>query len=504
MTDTHAAGTATEAAGGTEPVSTGTVEGPETGPTDTTEGSVGVAAAAETTTAVAATAETTTAEATAEATTAEAAAAKATTAEAAAAKRRWFGDALWRNHDFARLWWGQTLSQIGSQVSVVAVPLIALYTLHAGAGAMGLLQAVARLPFLLYLFAGVWVDRTRRRPVMITTDVGRAVILLGVLAAAVTHHLTLWWLGAAILASMLLSVWFDIAYMTAVPGLVDRPQLMSANTRLETSRSGAQLIGPTVGGVLVQALTAPVAVAVDAVSFVASAVLVRSIRRPEDRPGKQTLATRSIMGDLMEGLRYVFGHRLLRPLAIAIGVSNLAWAAELALYFIYLVRHVGLSASLIGITLAAAGPGAVAGSMLAGRIRARYGAPAAIIGGLAVFAVAAVLIPAAAGPTWLEVAVLMVAGFGMSAGGQVCAINVLTLRQSVTPDRLLGRANATFRFMALAVSPLGALAGGFMGASIGLRGAMWISVAAMFLAPAIVAVTPVRTAGREAGQAAGA
>lgn len=427
----------------------------------------------------------------------------ATPTDTPAPRRRLFADPLWRNHDFARLWWGQTLSQVGSQVSIVAVPLIALYTLGAGPQAMGVLGAVGRVPFLLYLFAGVWVDRTRRRPVMITTDIGRALVLVAVLAAAVTHHLTIWWLGAAIATSMLLTVWFDTAYMTAVPSLVERTQLMAANTRLETSRSAAQAAGPAIGGVLVQLLTAPVAIAVDAVSFVASATFVRSIATPEAAPAHRTLAFRSVIGDLMEGLRYVFGHRLLRPLAVALLVNNLAWASELALYFIFLVRGVGLPASLIGLTLAAAGPGAIVGSMAAGRIRARWGAQTAIIGGLFLFAATASLIPLSTGPTPVKVVTLMAAGFFMALGGQVCAINVLTWRQSITPDRLLGRANATFRFVVLGVSPLGSIAGGLLGAQIGLRDALWVSIAAMFIAPLIVLASPVRSGERPTAELAG-
>ncbi len=410
---------------------------------------------------------------------------------------RLWRDDLWRNHDFARLWWGQTLSQIGSQVSVVAIPLIALGTLHVGAESMGYLQALARLPFLLYLFAGVWVDRTSRRPVMIATDLGRAAILVAVLVAAVTHVLTFWMLAVAVLASMLLSVWFDTAYMTVVPSLVGREHLIGANTRLESSRSAAQLIGPTIGGSLVQAITAPIALAVDAVSFLVSATLVRGIRTPEPARSQRGLAIRSVFADLAEGVRFVFGHRLLRPLAIGLAVSNLAWAAELALYFIFLVRTVHLGPVLIGVTLAAAGPGALAGSMSAGRVRARWGAPSAIIGGLTLFAAAALLIPLSAGGPAVEVPMLMVAGFFMSAGGQVCAVNVLTLRQSVTPDQVLGRTNATFRFVALGVSPLGALAGGWLGAAIGIRAALYVAVTSIFLAPLVVAASPVRKAGSE-------
>ncbi len=411
-------------------------------------------------------------------------------------KRRWFSGALWDNRDFARLWWAQSVSQIGSQISVVAIPLIAIQTLGVGPQGMGLLQALSRLPFLLYLFAGVWVDRTARRPVLIATDIGRGALLLSLVIGGITHTLSLWLLAVVITASMTLSVWFETAYMSLLPSFVDREHLMAANTRLETSRSGAQAVGPALGGAMVQLLTAPVAVAIDAVSFGASALFVGRMRVAEPRATRESLKVRGILAELGDGLRHIFGHELLRPLLIAIAISNLVWASELSLYFIFLVNTVGLTASLIGLTLAAAGPGAVVGSLLASWIRTRFGPATAIIGGLTIFACAAQLIPLAVENTVLAVTMLMVAGFLMAAGGQICAVNVLTLRQSVTPNELQGRVNASFRFFALGISPVGALAGGFIGSHLGLRAAMFVSVLGMFLAPLVLLTTPVRRAGR--------
>jgi MFS family permease len=412
-------------------------------------------------------------------------------------RRRWALGELWANRDFTRLWWAQTISQFGSQVSAVAIPLIAIQTLHAGPTAMGVLGALARLPFLLYLAAGIWVDRTRRRPVLISTDLARAALLLVLVVGGLTDSLSLWLLGIVVSGSMLLTVWFETAYMSYLPSIVDRSQLMAGNVRLETTRAGAQAAGPGVGGLLVQLLTAPIAVLADAVSFVFSAVLVRRIGAEEKPPEPANgQGMRGLLADLSEGLRFVAGHRLLRPLAVAIGVSNLAWAAELVLFLIFLARTIGLPAGLIGLTLASSGPGAVVGSMVAGRVRARYGESGAIIGGLTLFAAAALLIPMAPAAAAVAVPLLVVSGFAMSVGGQICAVNVLTLRQSVTPDRLLGRVNASFRFVALGLSPLGALAGGLLGSAIGLRLALFVSVAGMFVAPLVLLPTPVRTAGR--------
>jgi MFS family permease len=158
--------------------------------------------------------------------------------------RRWLSGGLWANRDFARLWWAQTVSQFGSQVSVVAFPLIAIQTLHAGPTDMGVLGALGRLPFVLYLAVGVWVDRTRRRPVLSSTDLARAALLLVVVVCGLAGALSPWLLGAVLFCSMLLGVWFDIAYMSFLPTLVDRRELMAGNVRLETSRAGAQAAGP--------------------------------------------------------------------------------------------------------------------------------------------------------------------------------------------------------------------------------------------------------------------
>jgi predicted MFS family arabinose efflux permease len=244
----------------------------------------------------------------------------------------------------------------------------------------------------------------------------------------------------------------------------------------------------------VAALTAPAAIVADAVSFFVSAFSLWRIRRPEPKPEPgQPLGVRGMFSAIGVGLKFVAKDRTLGPLALAIGVSNLVWAAELALYIIYLAKGLGLPAQLIGLALAAAGPGALAGSAMAGKIQRKIGVSGAIIGGLTLFAVAALLIPAApAHQRALATAMLMVAGFGMSAGGQVCVVNVMTTRQMMTPDHLLGRVNASFRFIGLGVSPLGSLLGGALGAILGLRLGLLVAVIGMFLAPLIVLASPVR------------
>jgi predicted MFS family arabinose efflux permease len=406
------------------------------------------------------------------------------------------GAEAWRRPDFVRLWAGQSISQTGSQVTAIALPLIAVDTLHASASTMGVLTAAGRLPYLLYLVAGVWVDRVRRRRLLLGTDLARGTLLLAVPLAAAAHVLSLWVLGTVLVAAVTLSVWFDTAYMSYLPLLIDRRLLLQGNTIMESSSSAAQVVGSSLGGLLVQAISAPGAVIADALSFFASALSLWRIRHPDPAPDPAAagrLSLRELITGMRPGIAFVARHPILRPLALAIGLSNAAWAAELALYVLYLARGLGLSPALIGLTLAAGGPGALVGSALAGRVQRRIGVSGAVIGGLSVFALAALLIPLApGGDPAVAVPLLMVAAFGMPAGGQVCAVNVLTTRQLLSPEPLLGRVNASFRFAGLGVSPLGALLGGAAGSAIGLRTALLAAVGGMLLAPLIVAVSPVR------------
>jgi len=403
------------------------------------------------------------------------------------------GSELWQHADFLRLWSGQAISQIGSQVTVVALPLIAVERLHATASTMGVIGAVGRLPFVFYLIAGVWVDRVRRRRVLLTADLTRGLLLLCIPLTAAVHALSIWSLCVILFAVMLLSVWFDTAYMSYLPSLVDRRLLMQGNTVMESTRSGAQIVGPSLGGILVQTLSAPAAVIADAASFFVSAFSLRQIKRPDPKPEAEATGFRGITEAIKVGLRFVVKDPVLGPLALAIGISNLAWAAELALYILYLAKGLGLAAWIIGLTLAMAGPGALAGSALAGKIQRTIGVGRAIFGGLATFAVAALIIPLAPRhPAGLAVALLMIAAFAMSAGGQICVVNVMTTRQMMTPDHLLGRVNASFRLVGLGVSPLGSLLGGVFGAAFGLRTGLLIAVLGMFIAPLIVLLSPVR------------
>jgi predicted MFS family arabinose efflux permease len=292
---------------------------------------------------------------------------------------------------------------------------------------------------------------------------------------------------------MVLSVWFDVAYLSYVPALVERHELTVANTVMETSNSTAQVVGNSVGGFLVELLTAPVAIFVDCLSYFFSAAAVWRIRKPEPPvAARQGTGIRDVMSSVAVGIRFVVRDRILAPLALAIGIYNLFWSAEMALYVYYLARDLGLGAGLIGLTLAAAGPGAVAGSAFAGKAQRTLGVAGAIISALTLFAVSALLIPLAPKHSAATVPMLMVAAFLMFAGLQLCSINVITTRQTIAPPELLARVTASFRFMAFGTAPFGSMLGGLLGALLGARGGIFAAVLGLFLAPLVVLLSPAR------------
>lgn len=400
---------------------------------------------------------------------------------------------VWRNQHFRLLWAGQSVSTLGSAVTSVAFPLLAVVTLHASVAQMGVLGTVIRLPFLLYLLAGVWVDRTRRRRILISTDLARGVLLLSIPIAALTHVFTLPFLLIVAFTVMLLGVWFDTAYLSYVPALVERADLTTANSIMETSTSAAQIAGTSLGGFLVQLLTAPIAILADSFSYFVSCVAVWRIRKPEPPPtAGQGTRPRDIASSIAVGVRFVVTNRILASLALAVGIFCLAGAAEGALYVFYLANGLHLGAGLIGLTFAASGPGLAVGAALAGKAQRTLGAGATIITGLSLFAAAAWLIPLAPADRLVAVPMLIAAQCLMGVGLQLCNTNVITIRQMIAPPELIGRVTASFRFMAFGTGPFGAILGGLLGTSLGAHGGLVAAIAGLALAPAVVLVSPVR------------
>ena len=393
-------------------------------------------------------------------------------AAAGAPKKHWWAPgerSLWRHRDFRRLWSAETISQLGTQVTLLALPLIAILILRANPFEVGLLTAIEYLPFLLVgLPAGVWVDRLRRRPILIAADVGRALSLASIPVAHALGDLTLVHLYLVAFFNGTLTVFFDVAYMSYLPSLVERTQLMEGNSKLEVSRSGAELAGPGLAGALVQTLTAPVAIIADAVSFFGSAVFLLLIRHREPAVQRDSIKARPKMRtEIGEGLRYVFRHRLLLPIAICTSASNLFAHMAFAIYLIYAVRELRLSPGLIGLIFALGNIGFLVGAVSANRIARRLGVGTTIWVSAAIFGPSLLLIPLA--PRTAPVAFLVIGWFLGSFGSVVYNVNQVSLRQAITPDWIQGRMNATIRFLVWGTMPIGAFAGGALGNAIGLR-----------------------------------
>jgi MFS family permease len=400
---------------------------------------------------------------------------------------------LWRHRDFMRLWAAETISQVGSQVTLLALPLAAILILDATAFEVGALSSIEYAPFLLVgLPAGVWVDRLRRRPILIAGDLGRAAVLASIPIAYWLDALTMTHLYAAAFFTGICTVFFDVAYQSYLPSLVERGQLTEGNAKLEISRSGAQLAGPGIAGGLVEVLTAPVAIAVDAVSYLGSALFVSRIRRPEpDVPAPPAEDRPRMRSQIMEGLRYVLGHPLLRPIAACTALSNLFSAMATAILILFAVRELGLTAGAIGVALAIGNVGFLVGAFAAERIAGRVGIGRAIVGSSVLFGLAGFAYPLATSAT--AVVLLVAGGLLFGFGGVVYNVNQVSLRQAITPGRMQGRMNATMRFVVWGTLPIGALAGGALGGAIGLRPTLWIAAAGGFLAFVPPLFSPVRS-----------
>lgn len=405
-----------------------------------------------------------------------------------------FGDrftGLWRHADFLKLWTGQSVSVAGSEMTAFAIPLIAALTLDASAGQMGLLLAAAYAPDLLVsLPAGAWVDRIRRRPVLIAADIGRAVLLASVPLAWALDALVIGHLYAVAFGTGVLSVFFRAAYVSVLPSLVEREHLVEGNSKFELSRSVARIAGPGVAGGLVRLLGAPVVLLIDVASFATSALCIRAIQTPEPPPSLH--ADRAIGREIREGLRFVFGDPRLRAMTASAATFNYFGSLIGALFVLYATRALGIGPGLLGVVLAVGAVGSLVGALLAARVADRIGIGAAIVGGMALASVSPALIALAGGSQAAAAAVLIayeaIFGFGVPQ----FSVNSHALRQIVTPINMLGRMQSSGAVLALGAVPLGALTGGALGEAIGLRPAIAIGAVGALLSVPWLYFSPVR------------
>ena len=407
--------------------------------------------------------------------------------------RAWPTGGLWRHADFLKLWSAETISQFGSQVGQLALPLAAIIVLDATAFEVAALGTIEFLPFILFtLPAGVWVDRMRRRPILIGGDLGRAALLATVPAAYLLDMLTIWQLYVVGFGVGICTVFFDVAYQSYLPSLVARDRLIEGNSKLEISRSASQMAGPGLGGILVQLLTAPYAILADALSFLGSGLFLLGIRKGEEIPEREEGAPHpSMRREAREGLGYVLGNRYLRSIAACTGISNFATSLAFAIFLVYAVRVLDLSPALIGLVFSLSSVGSLAAALTATRISARLGVGPTIVGSAFVFGPSLLLIPAA--PQASPIPLLVAAGVLLGYGAVIYNITQVSFRQAICPERLQGRMNSVMRFIVWGVMPVGSLLGGALATWIGLRETMWIGAALGSLAFLPVLLSPVRT-----------
>ena len=399
---------------------------------------------------------------------------------------------LWRDRDFMRLWIGQTISKFGSQIGSGALQFTAILVLQATPVQLGLLTAATTAPVLLIgLLAGVWVDRLRRRPILIVADVGRALLLGSIPLAALLGTLRIEQLYIVAALVSILTIFFDVAYQAHLPALVRREQLVEGNSKLGISGSVAVIAGPPLGGALVQLLSAPLAILVDAGSFLCSALALALIRKPEPAPAAPG-ERQHIWRDIAAGLDVALRTPLLRTLLGTSVLFSLAGGIIGSLYNLYALRELGLSPVAVGATVGVGGVAALAGAFGAERAARRFGVGAAICGGLVIGNSAQVLIVLAGGPPAVALTMMMLAQTADIALA-VYFINELSLRQSITPERMLGRVGASASVMMALAEMIGALLGGGLGQAIGLRGAMAVGIGGLLLASLWILLSPIRT-----------
>ncbi len=397
---------------------------------------------------------------------------------------------LWRHRDFLLLWVGQTVSRIGDQFTGLAIPVIAAYTLGAGPTEMGLLGAAGTFPFLLFgLLIGVWVDRRRRRSVLILADIGRGAMIATIAVLGFVGLLGLDHLYAIAFLIGVLTVFFDVAYQAYLPALVDRAQLVDANSKLEATNSLAGILGSAVAGAVIQLFRAPIAMVIDAISFSVSAGTLGAIRKREPTP--EVREQRSIFREVAEGLSVVVVDARLRHIAACTAWSNFFSSVVFAaLLVLYLKDGLGFEPAGLGLLFGIGSIGGVVGAVVSGRVAKRIGVGPAIVLGAVLFGVPLLPLPFVSGALAFPAIAAMF--FVTIVGNLIYNINQVSLRQAIVPLRLQGRLNATMRTIVWGTLPLGALAGGLIGDAIGVRNAIIVGLVGGAFAFVFVLFSPVR------------
>jgi MFS family permease len=393
---------------------------------------------------------------------------------------------LWSHPDFIKLWTGQTISEFGSQISQLALPLLAAVSLHASAFEFSLLGVLGFMPFILFaLPAGVWVDRLRRRRILIVGDAARAILLALVPILWALDELRMWHLLVLQFAIGIFTVFFDVAYQSYLPALIEREHLVDGNSKLQLTVSVSQVAGPSVSGALIAAITAPYAIVADAVSFVVSTLFMTTMRHRESPPQHDADSPRPKMWpQVKEGLQWVIRHPWLRAIATCTGTSNFFSSVLFSIVVLYMVRTLHLSAFEIGFVFAVGSAGSIVGALVTGRMNKAVGVGPTIVLTALAFSLA---------PRSFPLPVLMAGEVLFGFGGVAYNITQVSLRQAITPERLQGRMNAAMRWVVWGTIPLGSLTGGAVATWWGLHTALWVGAIGGLVPFIPVAFSSVRT-----------
>ena len=404
----------------------------------------------------------------------------------------WPSGGLWRHPDFLKLWSAETVSQFGTQISQLALPLAAIDVLHASAFEVAALATVEFLPFLLVsLPAGVWVDRLPRRPILVVGDLARAGLLLSIPIAYFFDALTIWQMYAVGFFVGIATVFFDVAYQSYLPALVERRQIVDGNAKLEISRTGAQFGGPGFAGLLIGWLKAPVAILLDAISFLCSALFIFAIRKPE-RARDEREPRRKMRVELREGLSYVLRHPYLKNIAACTGLFNFFGSLGFAVVLVFARRELHLSPEAIGLALTLGNVGGLLAAFTATRVAARLGVGRTIISSAVIGGPMFLVIPFA--PSGNAALAWLVPAWTVGAFTNVIYnVTQISLRQAITPERIQGRMNSVMRFVVWGTIPLGSFVGGVLASQIGLKSTLIVGGLGSCLPFLPVLLSPVRS-----------
>lgn len=400
---------------------------------------------------------------------------------------------LWHNSDFLKLWFGQTISDLGSALSGVALPLVAIMTLHVSSVEMGLLQALNTLPVLLFgMFVGVWVDRVKRRPLMIVAQFGQALVWVVIPGAALLGWLRIEFLYVVTFVAGSLALIFDLAATSLIPSVVGRDNLVEGNARFQLSHSVISIAGPGLAGMLVQLMTAPLVIAFDALSFFISGIWLLRIRTTEAPTVSNAQRTTGVWHEIVEGWHTVFRDPVLAPMTIGTAIASCASAVQGAVFLLFLTQNLQITPTWLGLILASAGIASLLGAVVARPLVQRIGAGLALIGMAFLELLGMALIPLVARLGSFSVSVLIVAQMLISGGLTVFSITQISVRQARTPNHLLGRVNACRRVLVFGIVPIAALLGGFGGKMFGFPATLWVGAIIMLLALLWLWFSPLR------------